>query len=428
MLVAAAFTLSAVAQTKAEKSIQKKLDKSDAAIENPKKAAKLNTWLDRSDLYVDASVVFTKNLLKEVPAMQLTMSSIAGEPNSIEEAVVGADTYSKYIYNNFDVYVTMDGMVAFWEVKNEMIEGAMSLAVENFLKAKEVDAPAFMKSSKVKNLAERITAELSSTGISAYSLKQFDVAGNSFSEAFTTQEAIGNFDSISCYYAAVCYTEGEIFDKALPLLEKLVSVNYLQDGLTYFYLASAQKGLGDMEGYVKSYETGFTQFPQNPTIMAGLINAYLETERNTEDVVKLIKQAEELDPQNVSLYLVESDIWEKAGNLDKAYAALDQAIAVDPNSIPAYYNYAVRKVVESDEVVAKAQKLDINDVKGYNELVAKAETLRKECVTYLEKCMSIDETNESVISLLGQMYFVCRDLGDEYAQKLEAHRAKYPQE
>ncbi|MFI3287954.1 MAG: hypothetical protein R3Y61_05700 [Rikenellaceae bacterium] len=424
MLVVATFALSAVAQDKEIAQIEKKLEKSDEAIANPKKAESLNTWLDRAGLFADAYVVYTKNLLKDIPVANLTV--LVGEPSSIAEEVIAGVPYSKYVYPAFDMYVTSDGIVAFWESKKEMVPNAMQQAVESVQKAREVDAEGFAKSNKAKNVVERITAELASTGISLYSLEKFSKAATSFRAAFDTQETINNFDSVMLYYSGLGYVEAEQFAEAIPVFEKLISVNFLQEGHTYYYFAAAQKGVGDVEGSVATFESAFAQFPQNPNIMAGLINAYLETNRNPEDVVVLIKKAEELDPKNVSLYLVESDIWEKAGNLEKAYEALDAAIAVDPSSIPAYFNYAVRKVVESDAVVEVASKLDINDVKGYNDLVTKAENLRKESLALLEKCMEIDDTNADVLSLIGQMYFICRDFGDDYAQKLEDFRAKYP--
>ncbi len=425
MVFAAALTLGAAAQTKAEKAIQKKLDKSDVAIENPKKAGKVATWLDRSDLYMDAAMVFTKNLIANIPAAQLTSSSIAGEPKTIEEVTIGQNAYSKYVYPQFDVYVNMNGMVEFWSVKKEMIPDAMFESVAVLAKAKEVDEEAFMKSSKAKKVAERITAEMSATGQNNYRLEDYSLAGKDYNGAFAAQELIGNFDTISCYYSGICYVYAKEFDKALPVFEKLVSVNYLEEGQILDYLAICQKETGDVEGSVKTYEEAFKQFPTSTAVMGGLINAYMAIEKSPEDIVILIKQAEEIDPTNVSLYLVEADIWKKAGNQPNAYLALDKAIEVAPDNVVAYFNYAVHKVLESDEIVGKAQKLDNNDVKGYNDLITKAENLRKESVALLEKAVEIDPSNTASVDLLGQMYFICRDLGDEYAKKNEEFKAKY---
>ncbi len=161
--------------------------------------------------------------------------------------------------------------------------------------------------------------------------------------------------------------------------------------------------------------------------MGGLINAYINADRDPEEIIKLIHNAEELDPKNTSLYQVEAQIWDQAGKMDEAYAALDKAIAIDPTVVNAHYNYAVFKVLESDALVEAANKLDINDVKGYNDMVTKAENLRKESVAKLEQCLEMEPANETVISLLSQMYFICRDYSDEYTQKYNDFKAAHPE-
>lgn len=425
IVCAAALSFSAAAQTKAEITVQKKLDKSDLAIENPKKAGAIATWITRADAYADAAMVYTSKLLAEIPAAQLVSSAIAGEPKAIEDAVVGDVPCSKYVYDNFDVYVSADGMVQFWNVTKEMVPGAMDIAIENLEKAKSINPADYMKNIKANNIADKINTELMTSGVSAYNLNDYDKAFKSFEGAFDVQMTVGKYDTLAYYYAGLCSVDAEEYEKGVEIFESLISHNFLQEGMSYYYLATSLKGLDKIDEYVAIYETAFQQFPEQVNIMAGLINAYIDTNRNPEDIVLLIKKAQELNPTNISLYLVEADIWDKAGKLDEAYAALDKALEVDPNSLAAYYNYAVKQVLESDALVSKANKLDINDVKGYNDMVSQAEELRKAAVVNLEKCLEIEEGNEIVVDLIGQMYFVCRSYGDEYQAKYDAFQAKY---
>lgn len=425
IVCAAALSFSAAAQTKAEIAVQKKLDKSDVEIQNPKKSASISTWVSRADIYADAAMVYTSKLLAEIPAAQLVSSAIAGEPKAIEDAVVGDVPCSKYVYDNFDVYVSADGMVQFWVVTKEMIPDAMYTAIENLEQAKSLSPSDFMKNVKANNVAAKINTELLTTGVSAYNLNDYDAALKSFEGAFNAQKTVGNYDTLAYYYAGLCSVDAEEYAKGVEIFESLISINYLQDGMSYYYLATSLKGLGKIEEHVAAYEKAFQEFPEQSNIMAGLINAYIETNRNPEDIVLLIRKAQEINPTNISLYLVESDLWDKAGKLDEAYAALDKALEIDPNNLAAYYNYAVKKVLESDALVDKANKLDINAVKAYNNMVSQAEELRKEAVVNLEKCLEIEAENSIVLDLIGQMYFVCRSYGDEYQAKYDAYQAKY---
>ncbi len=426
LALVAVVSLSALAQDdKAAQAVLKKVERSDAAASDPKKASKMNTWLDRATAYTDAGVFYTSNLIANIPVAQMTATSMVGEPEKIEEVTLIDVPYSKYVYKEFDMYVTGDGNVALWVVKEEVVPGALKEAIESLKKAKDLDESGFVKSTKANGVVDRVASEFNTMGRNFYMVGDFVEAGDSFISAYNVMELKGVVDTVSYYFAGIALFEGAQYERSEAIFEKLISIGAYQGGMSYYYLASCQDQLGDKEGMLKTYEEAFAKFPENATIMGGLINAYVIMDKNPEEIITLLQNAQKLDPNNVSLYIVEAQIWDKAGKREEAFKALDKAIELDPKSIPARYNYAIFKIIESDATVEAANKLDINDTKTYDEMMAKVEVLRTEAIGKLEECYAIAPDNADVIDLLRQMYFVCRDY-EQYKDKHEEFNATHP--
>ncbi|MEG0655476.1 MAG: hypothetical protein RR465_00430 [Mucinivorans sp.] len=202
-------------------------------------------------------------------------------------------------------------------------------------------------------------------------------------------------------------------------LEKVLSLAYTQDGAIYYYIGLCQDLLGDKEGAIKTYEMGFSKYPANQSVMAGLINAYMESGKNTDQLIAIVHKAQELDPKNVSLYLVESNVWDKLGNKTKAEDALIKATEIAPNDFNVHYNYAILKVLHAEGLIKAANELDLNDTKNYNEMMSKAIELQKIAIEKLEKAYSIDPKNAGAIDLLRQLYFPRRDDSPEMLKRYE---------
>ncbi len=423
--LAALTTVAASAQSKEAQAILKKIEKSDAAIADAKKAAKINTWIDRADLLTEAAAVYTSNLVAQTPIAQLSL--LLGEPTDIVEATLQGVPFSKYIYPTLELYVDEMGTAIYWEATQEVREGAAFEAIEALEMAKEVNAKSFATSSKSSSVVNELSAELNSVGRNLYAIGKLEKAGEAFMGAYEVKQLKGQVDTTAFYFSGICYFEAEQYTQAQEIFEQMLAMGSTQEGLTYYYLAGCFEKQEDLEKAITIYEEGFTKFPENASLMGGLINAYILAERSPDELIKLIEKAQSLDPKNVSLYLVEAQIWEQNGNRVESYSALDQALAIDPNNMHAMYNYAVFKVMESDALVEEANKLDINDHATYDKMMDQVTELRKEALTLLEECYAIYPQEASIIDLLRQMYFICRDYGDEYKAKQDAFNASHPQ-
>ena len=110
ILAAAATAWTATAQTKALDNLNKRLLKSDATVADPKKAGSAGTWVDRATVLLDASNIYTKELIAGF-SIEQSLNLIPDEYEEIVEVEVGGKPHKKYIFKNYDIYVDEVGGV-----------------------------------------------------------------------------------------------------------------------------------------------------------------------------------------------------------------------------------------------------------------------------------------------------------------------------
>lgn len=415
IIAAAVLTISAAAQTKEETAIAKRLEKSDAAIADAKKSGQANTWIDRASIYIDMTNVYTSQMVGGFPAEAILKQM--GDPINIEDVEVVSLPMKKYVFQDLDVYVNAQGLIQYWTAKKEIDKDALTKALECLTKAKELSAKDFVNKGKGYNVVMLLDNQYQTEAMSNYSLGKPAIAARKFDESFQAKELIGKIDTVSVYYAGVAFAEGGEHQNALERFEKALSLNYIQDGSIYFYIGTCQEALGKTQDAIATYETGFGKFPQNQSIMASLINAYMSTGQNTDKLITIIKKAQELDPKNASLFLVESNVWDKLGDKVKAEEAIQKAEAINPDDFTVVYNYAIMKVLQAEKLIEAAGKLDLNDSKTYDEMIAQALAAQTTAIEKLEKAHKLDATNDSTIDILRQLYYPRREKSPEMTER-----------
>lgn len=404
ILAAAVLSLSSVAQNKDEVAITKRLTKNDMAVADAKKTLQASTYLDRASIYIDAASIYTNKFIAGFDAKLLDLGDSIALP---ENVVLAGRNMSKRQYPNVNIYVSDDGILQYWEATKDFMPGALDKALENLTKTKSIDPKFF--SNRAESVAGRLYNQYQTDGMNAYNLGKPAVAAKLFDGSYYTKELIGKVDTVSLYYAGVAYQESGDYKKSLERFEKALSFNYTDKGTVYYYIGACQEELGEKEKAIETFEAGFAKYPENQAILSGLINIYLETNKNADKLIEIVKKAQSLDPKNVSLYVVEGTVWDKLGNREKSEQAMDKAISIDPKNFTVFYNYGVLKIMQSDAIVTEANKLDVNDKVNYDRLIKESIDLQKIAIEKLEKAHEIDPNNDMAIDLLRQLYFPRRD-------------------
>lgn len=418
ILAAAATTLAASSQTKELDNLSKRLTKSDEAVADAKKAGSANTWLDRADVLMAASNAYTKELIAGF-SIEQSLNLISDEPEEIVEVEISGKPHKKYVFTNYDIYVDENGSVAFWNTKNEFRPNALNDAFEALKKAYEIDPSTF--SSRGYIVASNLLNQFNTNGMNFYSLDQKAQAADLFVKAAETNQMLGTVDSVMIYYAGIAYNEAGECDKALEYLNKAKEIGYDQQGGVDSYIAYIQTQQGKPEDAIATLEAATTQYPTNNQLVTQLIDLYVQTKRSPDKVVAMLNKAKELDPSNGALYMLEGTLWEQMGESDKAEAAFIEATKVDPQNYIGYMNAGIMQARKGDKLVDQAQKLDINDVKGYNALIDQAIPFYESAIELLEKAHELNPQEVAVVDLLKGLYYQKQDEGPE----MEAKYQKY---
>lgn len=119
LLGAAVLAVPAVqAQKVNREALNAAIEKSDAEIQDPKKAAKAATWIKRAQAYYAALEAPTKGVFTTMPSALL--KSTCGNPKSQETVKLASGPAEAFDYNYITVYLQGDKVVA-WTQKKQMV-------------------------------------------------------------------------------------------------------------------------------------------------------------------------------------------------------------------------------------------------------------------------------------------------------------------
>ena len=159
--------------------VQKKVDKSDEEIKDPKKSAKSATWLKRGDLYQDVFNIGLEQVQEGMDTKMLVL--FYKQPTSIEnETMEDGSLLETYIYPNMK-YTFVNGALQKWERVNPIIEDPLRVSIDAYKKTMELD-PDGKLDSKVKEGLISVKEMLKKQGVNNYYNDDYEGALGSFED------------------------------------------------------------------------------------------------------------------------------------------------------------------------------------------------------------------------------------------------------
>ncbi len=267
------------------------------------------------------------------------------------------------------------------------------------------------------------------------------------------------------YFSASSSVNGGDFNTALERYSKLKTIGYT--GVTFEYYITPVK----TQVEEKISETEYNLFKESedyinprigntesrlPEIVKNIALIYVQL-GETEKAVAAIKDAREVNPDDLNLLLSEADLYMKLGDKDRFKVLMQEAITKDPNNAILYYNLGVINVEQGELEDAKtyylkALELDPNyaatylnlvglilegeatlvdqmnklatsnkrsDYVKYDKLKDDRENLYASCLPYLEKLIEIDPKNVEALRTAKNIYYT---VGDNDSYKLMSAR------
>lgn len=420
-LAAAVMATSLLAQTSQQvnfKSLQKKVDKSNVNLKHEKKSLKYKTWLSHGELMLD---VYDAMILSSRTGMSISeFNLIVGKPNEQKEFEAEGNTITEYKMDRVNFYF-INGVLEYWTFTDNLVEQPLNKAYDSFMKARELDE----KGKANKNLTESLNklrfANISE-GTSDYAKKDYKIATEHFGNAVKIGEdpLVAQVDTVVIYYTGLSAQLATDYETAIKFYKKAIEYGYDGGGGNIYYnLFEAYQSLDKAEEGLQYLENGFVKYPQNQSILYGLINYYINKGEDPSKVLEYIHKAMEVDVNSPSLYFAEGMLQDKLGNFEAAENSYKKAIEIKPDFFDALYNIGVLYYNKGVKYIEEANLVPAREVERYDSLLDKASIEFKHSLPYMEKTYELDTSNEVVLETLRTLYFRFRNESQEYQDKYD---------
>jgi tetratricopeptide (TPR) repeat protein len=423
-LAATLFAVNAQAQNKDVAAAKAALEKAQAAAENPKQNTKLATWLKYGETLVKAYAAPSGAAWVGMSMQEFQM--LANERAQSESQVtVGGEQLTKRVFADKNIYFNAAGQVTIIEVTKPIVENPLDKALDAYVKAAELD-PKGTKTKEIKAALEDIASKYTDEAYNSYNLGNMKDASVYFEKSAKASATapLSVVDSSALYNAGFVAWASQDWNRARTFLEECEKIGYTEKGEVYAKLADVATGLGDTVAAKKYLETGMAKFPENQSVLIGLINYYLTSGEDTARLFELFEDAKKNEPDNASLYYVEGNARKKLGQNEEALAAYEQATKVNPKYEWGYIGKGIQLYDMAVELQDKANAEMDND--KYMALMGEFEKCLKGCIEPFETAFELVQDNEIKANLAEYLKNACfrfRNEGADYQAKYEKYSA-----
>ena len=370
-----------------------KLEKSNADIANPKKAAKSATWYNRGKICVDAIVAPTKDIFSGLDANMLQIS-LGTAPIEVKDDV--------HSFEWVDVH-TKGGKVVAWAIKKQVLDNAYEIAKEAFLKAYELD-PA--SAPKIKSALDILVNHYSELGSVSLDITEYKTAIDVYMKAVGLQEnpAIGKVDPRYYFFAGQLAAflgaqDAQYFVDGEKYLNKANELGYSDDqGNLYYFLFHCYYGqrAANKENIVKAKNAlleGIEKYPRNERIMEGLIQ--LDTsEEGVGDPADLVERIDKMlteKQDNADLWFARGQVFFKLKNFDECIKSFLKINDLKPNDYDTNFYIGYFYMAKGDEVnrTFNARLDSINSQEEYQAGLKEVNAAYMKSLPWLEKAMEL---------------------------------------
>jgi len=431
MLLVAALTLSSAATAQTAKldveGLKKKLASSDADIAHAKKSLKAATWVNRGNVYYQATMAPTANIFKGMSINDATL--VLGEPTEKRVETVGTRTYEVWVYPHFDAYISQqEGAVHFWKPKTVIVENGLETAYDAYLKAIELDPS---QAEKVKPSLVQIMKEghVQNADLS-FSSGNYADAAKSFAKAYelSVNPLINEPDTMSAYYAGYIALVNEDFPTAKKYLELVKEMGYEgepADGELYFLMYHTYDGLKDSVMMENVLKEGVAKYPANSKLNEALVFYYTSTGQDATVMIPVMQQALANDPNNFVFHFGLGLVYSNLEDFDNTIASFAKSAQLNPEDFSSHYNLAVTYIRRADAMLPEIQAIPMNEQARYEEKLGEFNTEYRKALPELEIAHKLKPEDPTVIELLKNIYFRFRDESPEMMANYEKFDALF---
>jgi tetratricopeptide (TPR) repeat protein len=282
---------------------------------------------------------------------------------------------------------------------------ALQVAYDSYQKAIEIDKEVMNENlnppSPVIGLYV-VGEQYYNQGVDFYNKGSYSTAMERFEMTRKINGIFGYKDTIATYNAALCAIQMKDDKKAKSLLEDL-SKNQYHVALVYSSLSNIYKNEGDTTKAMSIIQKGRKLLGDDLTLIIAECNIYLAQGKG-EAAQNLLNIAVEKDPKNPMLHYAIGVNMAEFGKFEDAEKEYNKAIELKPDYFDAIYNLGALYVNSAASIMEEANKLPMEDTRGYETLKAKADELLNRAIPVLEKAEGLQPNDLNTLYSLKQLY------------------------
>ena len=247
-----------------------------------------------------------------------------------------------------------------------------------------------------------------------YNKKQYKDAMMAFENGANAYSIINLSDTLSLFYAAACATMIPDKDKAKEYYLQLIKANYKSPAV-YISLSDIYRQDKDSVNALKVAQMGQKLFPNDLKLFLAETNIYL-TFGNTNKALRNLKLAAQKDTTNQTIFFALGTIYDKITNdtiqteqtraaaFDQAVSAYKSAIKLDPKYFDPNYNIGALYVNKAASINDEANKLPLDADAQFKKLKEEANQYLILAAPHLEVATEIQPNDLNTLYSLKQIY------------------------
>jgi tetratricopeptide (TPR) repeat protein len=412
--------LQATAQTEKEKEkFLTKIAKSDMETADPQKGTEPKTWMNRAQLFKDIYDAPRKNLVLGIAQLQVKLL-FKDEKFRTDNVEIDGTAYEILRTPDKKLYFDESGVLAFWVIEDKVVDDPLLQAYDAYVKAYELDAKRSL-TKKIKDGLTVLSYNFLQEGSAAYTLHEYDRSLRCFENAIaiTDHPTINLIDSANVYNTGLVARLAGDNDKAIRYFGRAIEIGYDSQGNAHANYASLLREQGDTLQSMEILQQAFIKYPKNQDILIQLINAYMSAGSDLSAALPYIKEAQQNEPDNASLFNAEGIIYEQLKDVDKAFESYSKALELDPDFFASQYSIGALFYNRAVELQNEAAN-ELDDAK-YRQLEEAMKESFKRSLPYLVRAHELMPEERSIVETLRGIYYRFHEESAEMNEQFERY-------
>lgn len=325
---------------------------------------------------------------------------------------------AKTLYYKGEIYTGAASVAMMTQDTNFMIDNfgrdAFEVGIASF-KASHISSSKYRPD--IENSINMKLNQIAPMASAMYEKGQYKEAGALFMYQYELATGKNVDDSLSLYNAAFCFEKGEMLKEAAEAYEKLTKIGY-KGALSYALAGSAYSRLKEYDKAKAILEEGRKKYGTDKDLLLELVKLSI-AQGDAKGAEAALNEAIAGDPNNKQLHYIIGTIYTDLGENEKAETALNKALELDPNYLDAQYNLGAHLVTWGSDLKTKVNKMEMGDPQA-GPMKQQYEDIFKRALIPLEKYITAEPTDANVLLILYQLH---HNLGN--SEKSAEYKKRY---